>query len=1123
MGWRPTKTDVAARIDEGGKELSRASEALADQERAWRRRLRAVSLACELDVPEEAVRTALQNLGKLYRDLTHPERRILLFDRLPACVVVGLSGIGAVEYKQGTFWRAVSHEMGVRLETDDQRLLGEAFRRGLDRFDMARFTDFSRVNVDEILMHSGVPLSCLADFLHALLRQQARDPDVLTPAEFMEWATGPGWESRLYDLGKPLQNLLRHGGAYVEDLVDRCLELVDRLREPVFVADGLQLPESLVREAVRLAESDLLNLSAVRETGAGLGTRPRLFLDPYGSGLTLWLPPIPDTASGEVTWDLVFGGEPQRVRSRSFHPGTMDTAPAVSVPLPQPIRQVDINLRGYDLSLVLPVVDPDDPLMVFTDEGRRVPASAALPPTSVWLMYPAAKDGSEPVEFVGTPLHGEEPPAPYGWEQWQLRQVNLAEVTRLRLDDKPWRNVEGGRRPKLEVSPPLPCVRSSLDAPIWAEAPLLLLPGEDGMTTGWTIRVRRPGSAQVLSVRDIQVGEDTRIDPWADVKRPLIGAYEITVRGPLGRGVSHKFAFAEGLTTSWTPAWRELRYTGLRPCTVTPNAVDPELHVTPTAVRLASDEPYATFLVSAHGEDGAIKVTPPHLAVQAAGGGTRAAWSVHPLRLETETIGETRLMVRLPGEMRAELVVVDGVDPVQRIGSSAKAPPGIARFELARIAETVQRLGTVELKVELEGLQFPVARCVPRSLASGVSVDNEGGCLVVEGGVVAEGLTAGIYLPSAPWREAHVVAIGDDFRTPPLPDGLRWAGNLVVHLRIEDPWIPQEWPRWPEASNTFIIRGREWRDIGGDSDEAALSRYLAGAGPLPNSSGVIKLAFDLYQRADDVKGIGIHGDLRAVAATLLAADPRAALASILQERLSPSVTVAPVVSSGLVMLAPQRYLSDDDEIVLWGLSPVAAAVASAHQLGTMTVRSALYERIAGVCGAQMVDALLMADQDPYAGVGAFGAEAEHLAAMEAEQLDALWSAAPVVPGGILDGDERWSAARELFDARLRPGLVSLAGKTERQLRLLVRSLERVGGPELGAAVRAREQGPGWRSLPALSIALCLASRLAARGHEPLVTDMPRLIKGHGVLARRAPRLTTVDVVLAELLVTGLDL
>ncbi|MFG3685433.1 hypothetical protein [Micromonospora sp. NPDC047740] len=1113
---------LAAVTGHGGN-VSRASEALAEQERQWRRALRVVSLACELDVPDDEVRATLHNLGKVYRDLGGRERRILLSDRLPACVVVALSGIGAIEYRQGTYWSAVSEHMGRRLDYADQKLLAGAFRAALDRFGMARFPNFSRVNVDEILMHSGVPLSYLADFLNALLRQQAQDPDVLTPQEVMEWATARGWESRLHDLCKPLQNLLRHGGAYVEDLVDRCLELLDRLREPMFVADGLQLPESLVRKAVGLAESGALNLSVVRQTGAGLGTRPRLLLEAYGRGLTAWLPPIPDTPTGEVTWDVVIGGEPQRVRSRSFFPGTMDTAPAATVPLSQPVRQVEVSLRGYDLSLVLPVVDPDDPLMVFTDEGRRVPASADLPPTSVWLMYPAGRDGSELVEFVGSPVYGNEPPAPYGWEQWRLRQVNLAEVSRLRLDDRPWRKVEGGRRPKLEVASPLPHVCSALDAPVWAAAPLLLLPGDRGMTTGWTVRVRRPGSAHVLSVRDVQVDEDTRIDPWVDVKRPLVGAYEVTARGPLGRGVSQTLELAEGLTTSWTPAWRELTQTGLKPCTVTLSTADPELRVTPTAVRLTSDEPHASFVVRAHGEECAVKVTPPHLAIQTTSTGARAEWSVHPLRLDTETAGQMRLMVRLPAEMRADLVVFDGARPVQRVPSSAKAPPGVARFELARVAETVQQLGTAELRVDLQGLRFPVARCLPRSLATSVWVDDDSGRVVVEGGAVAEGLTAGIYLPSAPWREPYIVAVGEDFRTPPLPEVVTSAGNLVVHLRIEDPWIPQEWPRWPEASNTFVIECRTWRDTGGDSDEAALSRYLASAGPLPTSPAVVKLAFDLYQRADDVKGIGIHVDLRAAAARLLAADPCVAFASILDERLSSSVTVAPLVSSGLMMLPRQRYLCDDDEIALWGLSPAAAAVASAHRLGAMTVRSVLYERIATVCGVQVVDALLMADQDPHGGVGAFGAEAEQLAAMKPDQLNALWSLTPAVPGGLLEGDERWSAARELFDARLRTGVVSLADKAERRLRLLMRSLEHVGGSELVAAVHAREQGPGWRSLPALSIALCLASRLAARGHEPLVTDMPRLVKSHAVLARHAPRLTAVDVVLAELLVTGLDL
>ncbi|GAA1817293.1 hypothetical protein HC028_21215 [Planosporangium flavigriseum] len=1105
--------------------MSRATETLAEREVLWQPRLRAVSLVCELDIPENEVRTTLWHLGELYAKVYERERHLRLLNRLSACVVVGLAGIGAVEYQQGAFWPAVSDQMDMQLNNDDKKLLGEAFRHGLDRFGLARFTNFSRINVDEILMHSGIPLFCLGDFLNALLRQQALDPDVLTPEEFMEWATGPGRESRLHALDKPVQRLLWHGGVYVEDLVDRCLELVDRLREPAFVNDGLQLPDSLVAKALDLAKSGLLNLSSARETGAGLGTRPRLLLEPYGRGLMAWLPPIPDAPLGQVEWDLVIGGQPQTVRSRSVLPAARDTAPAVSVPLPRPVREVEVDLREFDLSLALPVVDAEDPLMVFTDEGRRIPASASLPPTSVWLMHPRGEDsdGPDPVEFSGSPVHEDEPAAPYGWAGWRLRRVNLADVARIRLRDKPWRNVEGGRRPQLDLTSPVRHVRSRLDSPVWTEAPNLILPADPGTTTGWTIRIRRPGSPQALSVQDIEVSEDTRIDPWQGVKRPLVGAYEIAVRGPLGRGISQRFEFAEGFAASWTPEWRELGYGGLQACSVGATAADPELHLNPAVVRLAPEQASADFIVAAHGEEYALRVTPPHLAVQHGGTGARAEWALRPLRLDTEAVGEGHLMVLLPGNVRADLVVFNGAEQAQRIPASGASRPGTARFELARVAETVQALGTAELKVDLHGLLFPVAKCVPRSLAKGVRIDDSG-CLVVAGATAAEGLTAGIYRGLAPWQEPYVTAVHGDLRSSPLPDSVTAAGDLVVHLRIDDPWVPQDWPRWPEPTNTFLIRDRPWRATdGGDSDEVALSRYLAGAGPLPMSSGATRLAFNLYDRADDLKALGAHGDLRAVAAKLITAEPTTALQSILEGRPAPATTVAPLIHAGFAALPPRRYLTDDDEVSLWVINPLAAVLASAHQLDDIIVRSPLHERLLTVCGAELFDLLLIGDPDPHARIGSFDASAELLAQMDSDSLDALWAATPVVPGALLDCDERISAARELFDARLRPGIVSLAAATERHLRLLVPVIENAGGAELAQAVRARDQGPGWRSLPALSIALCLASRLAARGYEHLATLMPQLTEAHARLARHSPQLTTIDVVLAELLVTGSQL
>ena len=84
--------------------MSRETEFLVERERVWRARLRGVSLACELDIPEAEARSILKNLGRPYFELGDRERRRLIVDHYPACVVVGLAGVGTTEYDQGRFW-----------------------------------------------------------------------------------------------------------------------------------------------------------------------------------------------------------------------------------------------------------------------------------------------------------------------------------------------------------------------------------------------------------------------------------------------------------------------------------------------------------------------------------------------------------------------------------------------------------------------------------------------------------------------------------------------------------------------------------------------------------------------------------------------------------------------------------------------------------------------------------------------------------------------------------------------------------------------------------------------------------------------------------------------------------
>jgi hypothetical protein len=139
-----------------------------------------------------------------------------------------------------------------------------------------------------------------------------------------------------------------------------------------------------------------------------------------------------------------------------------------------------------------------------------------------------------------------------------------------------------------------------------------------------------------------------------------------------------------------------------------------------------------------------------------------------------------------------------------------------------------------------------------------------------------------------------------------------------------------------------------------------------------------------------------------------------------------------------------------------------------------------------------------------------------------EQVDALWQAAVVVPKAMLDADTRLAAARRLFDARNEQPVKASAGaaKTITETAAMVVSASRY--PDLAAAIAARSpaRGNGWPVLPAMSIAMALLARLAARGNANCAL-LEREYRGTWAnLALYAPDLVAIDIVLAEALVAG---
>jgi hypothetical protein len=101
--------------------------------------------------------------------------------------------------------------------------------------------------------------------------------------------------------------------------------------------------------------------------------------------------------------------------------------------------------------------------------------------------------------------------------------------------------VQGYARPRLLLGEPLSGVTTPYGSAVYPEPPQLWLPHTPGSAVSWHIDIRP--AAGGLSLFSKEMREAGTVDIWNGVPRPVLGAFDITVRGPLGRGLS--FALSE--------------------------------------------------------------------------------------------------------------------------------------------------------------------------------------------------------------------------------------------------------------------------------------------------------------------------------------------------------------------------------------------------------------------------------------------------------------------------------------------------------------------------------------------------------------------------------------------------
>ena len=1056
----------------------------------WRERLHGVSLVTEAltaqSISTERAAMAVRALGAAYAIKQDPR----IFSRFAACTVVGLAGVAADGYKGGNLWSSVWSTAGYAGDGNDQSLWGKGFLTALGALELPQFS-MPQQYVGNVLMHAGIPTYCLGDLyvvLDLATRRRGRDID-----DVLAWLTPRLGTTMLPQTDKPVERFISYGGDFAADLIDRCIDLLVRLRREDTL-DGLGLPDRFVDAARK--HVDVNRAQAIRGT-AERSNQPQLRLDPFAGRLEVVLPAVPNAAD-RFRWRVTADTSVDTIDPRfDWSSGRYGAAPATYL-VKRPVATV--NIQGSDASSVnfdIDIVDQDSPTMFFDEDGRLVVRGRPLPPTPIWILAP--DDPAYVISFEGDPRTVTKASSPIGWATWSLELVDLGGVTRLWGERQPERLIRGMSRAHVELMSIIDGVTRGTSA-VCAAAPLVHLPPNASALGAWSVSVLDGESGAVLSTRSDAVEE-----PFGNWEAPVFGDFEIVVRGPLGRGARKRVVVIEDLAVSATPRTRALITNGIEPVTVKVSAAS-GVTVQPPEFSLSSDQ--SASVVVLRKEDTQIEVTirPPSMGVCRVLKGVPDPWVLGPVRWTTDELDGGELLVRIPGFSGSLRLNVDSGDTRhQSLDPFGVGQEGLLRYSLTRMSDTGLQIGTGQFTLDLPSGRLLIGRFQPKTLADGVEIDD--GHLVLSnyhGGDIEAILWSAV----APWLAPSAVAI-DSLGRATIPDEMQNLLPLAVQLRVHDPWLPEPIPTVPDPRITFfagLAASDELWDVALEDGSRALSALL------------------FWEALRGVGEVVSPTNYRSRLRTALEKAP-GGVSPTHELPLDGDRKLLLLVRTGMAWApAVNLELSDEACAELWRSQPLFAALLTSSTLINRTTpleSPETWESFSRSLGQSGV-AVVIGDQDPHMKTGRFGPSDEAFTGNR-DLLDRVLRQFRLVPKRFLDNDSRFTAALALFE-QLDSGNLEPTCKIASKAALDIRDvLSAEGFSTSVAALDARrhpDRSSSWLALPIFSMAMALAARHCAHGS---IAFAPLLQSNRGywkVLASCAPRLVAIDLTLAELYAAG---
>ncbi|MFE6864519.1 hypothetical protein [Nocardia sp. NPDC057668] len=1106
-----------------------------DEEFRLSRELARVRMVFELDLDDDEICRVRELFGAMAVRFGSRLGARPLIRKYPALCLITLVGHAGLAYDQGRYWESFFAELGMDRDQDFENALRAELGPLLKRFGLREFPELQGHYVQLMAMHAGIPVHCLGDLIQVIEHHLAVGRERSGAAVF-EWLTEPGMAYRLNQLDVPVRNFLQLGGEMAVDIVDRILDFLEYVAAHPEVGSDLEvdsattgLPTVLLNGLIdHIGEHSLGRKQLIRRNVPVIGYSTQ------DDQVVVRLP-YPETAS-ELPWRVAVNGEVREVYSeRGWGIAEDGDHPLTPFPVVRPARDLVLRHDGSGVEHRIMLVDKGDPLLLFDLDGVLLPRRSALPRDSVLAMHPNDVDLVD-VATGATVRSDEDFRTPTGWRGWRAHTVDLSVHNAIQLRGRAGnrlgvpREIRAVGAPRLELADGLEGVTSGSGLTVYAARPLIELPPcTDPDPHVWRVRVRRSGAADLLSDQEWESGpEQSMLDPFDGLDPGLLGLYDIVVTGPLGSDLRCGVFMAEGLSVEHSHTFRVPVPGGLSACET----------LLDCAMPLWSDRDLLTFGTEsreARVEIGSgdtvhtLVITPPYFESRTDELGAPAQWRTAPQVL-TPSDFETAALVaaRVPGFVTADFAIMNAAGRIVQVETPDVPLENVFQISTRVFADTMRQLGSAELVARIDdpaGTSHTVvmARVQPTQLCGAIRVDERD--LVFQDCVSAE-LGVFAWAGTAPWLAPWQLTITDG--RAPLPDELCSAGDLLIQVFVDDPWLSVAPPPRPEDTAVRVPQPGWMRDE--NSPREGLSRFLAGVGPPPRSGGAMAEAWAALAALPSVRSSTAVEIVRGGLIGVLASDAREALDMLGGSMIPAAEMVSLLIRTGL---AERPYASavvtEHLHVNPW-IGCLIEIAGLPYQASWRTDAPEKWEQLIGYLRSQGGAWLpeLIEGRVGNARAGVFDATVEQLHQLPTAQLEELYLASQLVPGALLDEDTRTDATMAAFRVRrewaIDPASQILAAGTAAALRQIRRVAplvyDLIDGRNAaldGVDVAAHP----WMLLSVQSLTMAALARLDARGRfgssPPIGRDMR---EAWARMAQLCPDLVVTDLLIAEALATA---